>query len=711
MGNQTLVPSQIQSVETYLLELKNYIQFKQSLGSTTFMKTAKVTLATESPTNDDYFIDGRYLSIMEAGGGGVPGDPMPSNDLNPPQTNQQQQKLNQYQQLKQKLQRLREEQQQVVVKVFPRYDLSIRLDLYSKRVREIKNTIYSRYGPSTNCLPFYELIITDKAAFLIRQFVKYSLYDRLSTRPFLTPIEKRWIAFQLLCAVNEIHSLQICHGDMKTENVLVNSFLWVSLADLASYKPVYLSKNHPSADFNYYFDISRRRTCCLAPERLEPSTARPNISPQSDNLVVEELMPPDPNDFTPAMDIFSLGCVIAELFMERPLFDFAQLLAYRDRKYDPSMELRQEIGDSNVLEMIFSMLSLDASERKSANEYLQEQSERAFPSYFVYLKNYISRFISARLSADECVVRLKNDLPILLKNFKLDEDQLDDRSSGKKSNDAFLILLSLLLSCVRKVKFAENKFIAIDLMQSFSKFLDDSIILDRVLPYYLCLLDDASLPKDCLKSPMVKSHVIYALNDCLSNVYNIDVRNMNIFPELIFDCLERASKDESYLVRSAVAKTISSFAITSLRYLEATHSVRSSYFMVNFGASGSGRKSGAAASSTAPPTANSGASVTATSAGNEAIASTDVDSQQQTSVGVKQTQQPQPQQPVVAANIKKSYIDHYSYEKEYEHYQMRVTEIVMHLITEISQTTSNASNAVKEALIRSDIAKLCTFFR
>ena len=51
--------------------------------------------------------------------------------------------------------------------------------------------------------------------------------------------------------------------------MLVNSFMWVSLADFASYKPVYLSKNHPSADFNYYFDISRRRTCYLAPERLE----------------------------------------------------------------------------------------------------------------------------------------------------------------------------------------------------------------------------------------------------------------------------------------------------------------------------------------------------------------------------------------------------------------------------------------------------------
>jgi hypothetical protein len=94
--------------------------------------------------------------------------------------------------LKQRLQSLRDSQQIVVVKIFPKYDMSIRLDLYSKRVREIKNIIYSRYGMChTNCLPFAELVITDRAAFLFRQYVRYNLYDRLSTRPFLTLIEKK----------------------------------------------------------------------------------------------------------------------------------------------------------------------------------------------------------------------------------------------------------------------------------------------------------------------------------------------------------------------------------------------------------------------------------------------------------------------------------------------------------------------------------------
>jgi phosphoinositide-3-kinase regulatory subunit 4 len=283
-----------------------------------------------------------------------------------------------------------------------------------------------------------QVYITERAAFLFRQYVKHNLYDRLSTRPFLTLVEKKWLAFQLVCAVNELHSLGIVHGDMKTENVLVNSFLWVSLADLASYKPVYLSKNHPSADFNYYFDISRRRTCCLAPERLGHLTAQqmPSSSSSSninrgrpsggvenfataDTAMYNEMKPPDPNDFQPSMDIFSLGCVIAELFMERPLFDFARLLAYRERKYDPVGELTTEIAPQcrHILDMVLNMLSLNSDERLSAAAHLQEQSEKAFPGYFVVLKNYVSRFISVGLMPDDIVVKLKSDLPLLLRSF------------------------------------------------------------------------------------------------------------------------------------------------------------------------------------------------------------------------------------------------------------------------------------------------------
>jgi len=62
----------------------------------------------------------------------------------------------------------------------------------------------------------------------------------LSTRPFLTNTEKKWIVFQLLKVLAEMYDKKICHGDIKTENVLLTSWNWVLLTDFASFKPTLL---------------------------------------------------------------------------------------------------------------------------------------------------------------------------------------------------------------------------------------------------------------------------------------------------------------------------------------------------------------------------------------------------------------------------------------------------------------------------------------
>ena len=58
----------------------------------------------------------------------------------------------------------------------------------------------------------------------------------------------------------------VCHGDIKSENVMVTSWNWVILTDFAPYKPAFFSDDI-FADFNYFFDSGRRR-CYIAPERL-----------------------------------------------------------------------------------------------------------------------------------------------------------------------------------------------------------------------------------------------------------------------------------------------------------------------------------------------------------------------------------------------------------------------------------------------------------
>ena len=85
--------------------------------------------------------------------------------------------------------------------------------------------------------------------------------------------------WQLICAVSQIHERGVCHGDIKLENVLVTSWNWVFLTDLANFKPALLPANNP-ADFSFFFDTGGRRRCYVAPERFYESTGRGGTAPK-----------------------------------------------------------------------------------------------------------------------------------------------------------------------------------------------------------------------------------------------------------------------------------------------------------------------------------------------------------------------------------------------------------------------------------------------
>jgi phosphoinositide-3-kinase regulatory subunit 4 len=184
--------------------------------------------------------------------------------------------------------------------------------------------------------PFQAFLETDKAGYLVRQWMPSSLYDRIrcvlslrpasahrpSTRPFLAPVEKTWIVYQLLSALALAHLQHTPHGDIKSTNVLVSSANWIHLVDFAPYKPTRLPLDDP-ADFSFFYDTSGRRTCYLAPERFYQTPL------------------PDASDrVTEPMDVFSAGCLIAEMFLDgAPLFSLSQLFKYRAGEYSVDAQL------------------------------------------------------------------------------------------------------------------------------------------------------------------------------------------------------------------------------------------------------------------------------------------------------------------------------------------------------------------------------------
>ncbi|CAO1632756.1 unnamed protein product [Sympodiomycopsis kandeliae] len=298
----------------------------------------------------------------------------------------------------------------IVVKTFIKPDASLTLRHLVRRLRTERETL----ADVPNVLTYQKVIENEKAGYLIRQWLASSLYDRISTRPFLSVIEKKWITYQLLSAMKGSRDRKIPHGDLKSENILVTSSMSVYVTDFAaSFKPTYLPLDDP-ADFSFFFDTSGRRTCYVAPERfyaadseiarqkvsIRTGTSASNTPTSAGNTSITssgdpygEILGLGKRDgkVTEAMDVFSLGCVIAELWRDgAPMFTLSQLFKYRERFFDIGNALG-EISDPQIREMVRTMLSLEPDHRLTFAEHFEQRTaSKAFPpSFSAFLHDYL----------------------------------------------------------------------------------------------------------------------------------------------------------------------------------------------------------------------------------------------------------------------------------------------------------------------------------
>ncbi|KAJ6463912.1 hypothetical protein C8R45DRAFT_1220032 [Mycena sanguinolenta] len=274
----------------------------------------------------------------------------------------------------------------MVIKIFIKPDPGLSLRNYHRRLKVDREAL----ADIANVYNYQSFVETDKAGYIIRQWIASNLYDRISTRPFLSMIEKKWIAFQLLNALRDTRNRKVSHGDIKSENILVTSWNWVYLSDFASYKPTYLPLDDPS-DFSFFFDMSGRRTCYLAPERFYTAANNPEISAKKSKIAMDENEGKRDGKVTEAMDCFSAGCVVAELFLEgAPLFTLSQLFKYREGEYNVDSYL-SAIEDEGVRNVIKQMINLDPTARPTFDTLLHTSRGTVFPeSFYSFLHNYVS---------------------------------------------------------------------------------------------------------------------------------------------------------------------------------------------------------------------------------------------------------------------------------------------------------------------------------
>uniref|UniRef100_A0A8C9V437 non-specific serine/threonine protein kinase n=1 Tax=Scleropages formosus TaxID=113540 RepID=A0A8C9V437_SCLFO len=449
----------------------------------------------------------------------------------------------------------------VVVKVFAIQDPSLPLTSYKQELEELKIRLHS----CQNCLPFQKATLTEKAAMLFRQFVRDNLYDRISTRPFLNNIEKKWIAFQILNAVDQAHKSGVRHGDIKTENIMVTSWNWVLLTDFASFKPTYLPEDNP-ADFNYFFDTSRRRTCYIAPERFVDGSMFATESDQTTPLMdLSSSSQRTRGELKQAMDIFSAGCVIAELFTEGiPLFDLSQLLAYRKGHFQTEQVL-MKIEDRSVRELVAQMVQREPEKRLTAEEYLKQQRGKAFPDiFYTFLQPYMAQFAKETFqSADERVLVVRKDLENILHNLcggEQAEKAARATESDTTKEHALAVLVSVITSCLQTLCTCDSKLAALELVLHLAERLSVEVLLDRITPYLLHFCSDSV--------PRVRAEALRTLTKVLALVKEVPRNDINIYPEYILPGIAHLAQDEATIVRLAYAENIALLAETALRFLE-----------------------------------------------------------------------------------------------------------------------------------------------
>lgn len=389
--------------------------------------------------------------------------------------------------------------------------------------------------------------------------------------------------------------MDVFHGDIKTENILVTSWNWLYLSDFSSsFKPTFLPEDNP-ADFSFYFDTSGRRTCYLAPERF---------------LVAGE--EPGNRKVNWAMDIFSAGCVIAELFLESPIFTLSQMYKYRKGEYSPGHSSLAKIEDPEIKQLVLHMIQLEPESRYSAEEYLNFWKNKAFPEYFYsFLHQYMSLVTDPssgranvdaesanRGEADDRIHRIYLDFDKISYFLGATSGSAEDGSAHATSRltgsvlpvhldlpnyghqaaksqlqpgDGVLIFLTLVVSNLRNTAKSSARIKACDILLALAERVSDEAKLDRILPYVMILLND--------RTDAVKIAAVRTLAQLLEMVHTVSPVNAYIFSEYIFPRLQPfvsiPNRNPSPAVRAAYASCIASLAHSSLRFLDMIQALRS----------------------------------------------------------------------------------------------------------------------------------------
>lgn len=393
----------------------------------------------------------------------------------------------------------------------------LELSPYKSRFDSIQSKFSNLITPH---LLISDYIENQKLVIIFRQYCETTLRKKLISPPFVNDIEKIWIAYQCLIAVQELHEAQFFHGDIKSENFLITSWNWVFLVDIGSYyKPNFLSEGDLTR-YKYFFSTSERPGCYLPPEKFTKEA-------QDEKLLAQ-------------MDIFSLGCVIAEIFLDgQNLFTLPELLSYKRSILKVPGKL-VDIKNKDVYDMVASMISVRPEDRKSIGHYLNFFKSCILPRQLREIYEYI-----LQLAVDNSFVSAFARIQAVSEYYYGHE---------LEQSEELLILAQIVTGNIRSVQTGSHMIESLILLTDIGKSLSDDSKLHRILPYMISILQNKA------EKGKVKAACMSCIVQILEPVKKLSPRDSHLFNEYIWNAFSVLINDESDYVKTELARLLPSIA-------------------------------------------------------------------------------------------------------------------------------------------------------
>lgn len=145
--------------------------------------------------------------------------------------------------------------------------------------------------------------------YIVSELMDIDLHNLMHRRnAALTPEHIKFFVYQLVCAVHYLHSIDVMHRDIKPSNCMINSNCDLRLIDYGLARG-FLESEHPDGEFD--IQSPQENGKIVKDDYSEYVVTRWYRAPE---VIL------NPRKYDKALDMWAVGCLLAELINRRPLF-------------------------------------------------------------------------------------------------------------------------------------------------------------------------------------------------------------------------------------------------------------------------------------------------------------------------------------------------------------------------------------------------------